>query len=172
MPDSLTLRVVGVTDGDTFTAAGSGGDTITVRVWGIDAPESSQPYGNAATKVARELIGGELVRVYVQDTGPYGRHIARVQATHDGEEVGLAQSLAISGLAWHSRRYDTSKALMQHEKQARDEGVNVWSQANPTPPWDHRDAKGETDSLEVIGDGIGAARKGYRWARWLGQLFS
>jgi len=37
MPDALTLRVVEVTDGDTFTAVGSGGDTTTVRVWGIDA---------------------------------------------------------------------------------------------------------------------------------------
>lgn len=172
MPDPLTLRVARVTDGDTFTAAGSDGDTITVRVWGIDAPESSQPYGPAATKVARELIGGKLANVYVQDTGPYGRHIARVQVSYDGERVGLARSLTVSGLAWHSRKYPTSETLVAHERQARAEEAGLWSQANPTPPWEHRDAKGETGLLETIGDGIDTAKRWYRWARWLRRLFS
>ena len=172
MPDPLTVRVVDVADGDTFTAAGSSGNTITVRVWGIDAPESGQPYGPAATKVARRIIGGELVNVYVQDTGPYGRHIARVRCTYDGEEVGLARSLCISGLAWHSRRYGTSETLVAHEKQARSEEAGLWSQADPVPPWEYRDAKGETGLLEAIGDGIDTAQKGLRWGRWIGRLFS
>jgi len=168
MPDVLTLKVVKVTDGDTFTAAGSGGETITVRVWGIDAPESGQPYGPAATKVARRIIGGEMVDVYVQDTGPYGRHIGRVRAPYEGE----ARSLTLSGLAWHSRRYPMSEALIGCEEQARAEEKNLWSQADPTPPWAYRDAQGETGLLEAIGDGIDTAKRGYRWARWLGRLFS
>lgn len=172
MSDVLTLQVVDVTDGDTFTAAGSSGNTITVRVWGIDAPEAGQPYGPAATQVARELIGGELVGVYVQDTGPYGRHIARVEAEHEGESVDLARSLAISGLAWHSRRYGTSEGLVACEEQARAEEAGLWSQPDPVPPWEYRDAKGETGLLEAIGDGIDTAKRGYRWARWLGRLFS
>jgi len=172
MPDVFTVKVVNVTDGDTFTAAGSSGNTITVRVWGIDAPESGQPYGPAATQVARRIIGGELVNVYVQDTGPYGRHIARVEAEHEGESVDLARSLALSGLAWHSRRYATSETLVEHEREARAEGKNLWSQSDPVPPWEYRDAQGETGLLEAIQEGYHTARSGVRWARWIWRLFS
>lgn len=92
MSDVLRLKVAKVTDGDTFVAAGSSGSTITVRLWGVDAPESGQPYGPPATRVAREIVGGSLVDIHVQDTGPYGRRIARVEAEYQGERVDLGRS--------------------------------------------------------------------------------
>lgn len=57
MPDILTVDVVDVTDGDTLTVEGSAGETVTVRLWGIDAPETSQPFGAEATAVARQEAG-------------------------------------------------------------------------------------------------------------------
>jgi endonuclease YncB( thermonuclease family) len=172
MPDPLTLTVTEVTDGDTFVAAGAEGNTITVRVWGIDAPESGQPYGSAATQVAREVIGGALVDVHVQDTGPYGRHIGRVRTEYEGKDVDLGRSLTLSGLAWHSRKYPTSDILVQHEEEARRQEKGLWEQPAPTPPWEHRDAAGDTSLLEAIHEGVDAAQDGYRWGRWLWRLLS
>ncbi|WP_103019393.1 thermonuclease family protein [Salinibacter altiplanensis] len=164
MPDADTLhgRVQRVKDGDTVVVT-TGSDTVTVRVWGIDAPETGQPYGPAATKGARQLIGGERVRVHVQDTGPYGRYIARVQIETEDGPVDLAQSLVVSGLAWHSRRYATSEALVQCEEEARSEGAGLWSQNDPTPPWEFRRA----DQPPSVWDSI---KKGLRWGRWISRL--
>ena len=45
MSDRIRGRIVRVVDGDTVTMRFADG-TFTVRLWGIDAPESSQPYGS------------------------------------------------------------------------------------------------------------------------------
>jgi micrococcal nuclease len=160
---ALTLRVSEVKDGDTIVAEGSDGDALTVRVWGIDAPETSQPYGPAATKAARHLVGGQRVTLHVEDTGPYGRLIARVR---DGR-VDLARSLVVSGYAWHSRKYGTSEELKELEAKAREEGAGLWSQTDPTPPWRHR---GEDEEPEV--DVLEAAKTGWSWAGWVWRVLS
>jgi endonuclease YncB( thermonuclease family) len=134
MPDSLRLRVVEVTDGDTIKAQARNGDTVTVRVWGIDAPESSQPYGPAATDVARRLVGGEVADIEIVDEDRYGRFIGRVRTGG----TDLAASLALSGYAWHSRRYPTSQQIKNAEQTARRKARGLWSQDNPVPPWEYR----------------------------------
>jgi len=134
MPDTFRFSVSKVKDGDTVVVEGKNGDTITIRVWGIDAPESSQPYGPAATDVARQIVGGGTVTVEVMDEGPYGRIIGRVQKG----DTNLAASLALSGCAWHSRRYPTSRQIREAEQKARQEARGLWAQNNPVPPWKHR----------------------------------
>lgn len=161
MPDTLTLDLVEVKDGDTVVVEGSDGTTLTVRVWGIDAPESGQPYGPVATKATRQLVGGETVRLHVEDTGPYGRLIARVRTA----DVDLGQSLTYSGYAWHSRKYATSETLKDCEREARTEGAGLWAQDDPVPPWKHREQTGEPDLLD-------AARTGWEIGRWVTRLFS
>lgn len=76
---TLTGRVVEVTDGDTYDIRRSIGGEVTVRLFGVDAPESSQSYGRAATRAARRIIGGSNVRISVEDVGRYGRAIGRVR---------------------------------------------------------------------------------------------
>jgi micrococcal nuclease len=134
MPDTFRFSVSRVKDGDTVVVEGKDGGTITVRVWGIDAPESSQPYGPAATDIARQIVGGEMVTVEVMDKGPCGRIIGRVQKG----DVDLAASLALSGYAWHSRRYSTSQQIKEAEQEARREGRGLWAQDDPVPPWEKR----------------------------------
>jgi len=134
MPDTFRFSVSRVKDGDTVVVEGKNGDTITVRVWGIDAPESSQPYGPVATDVARQIVGSGTVTVEVMDEGPYGRIIGRVQKGG----TDLAASLALSGCAWHSRRYSTSQQIREAEQKARQEARGLWAQDNPVPPWQYR----------------------------------
>ena len=134
MPDTLRLQVARVKDGDTIVAEAQNGDTVDVRVWGVDCPESSQPYGPAATDVAREVVGGDVVEIDVMDTDHYGRVIGRVRQ----EGTDLAHALAQRGVAWHSRRYGTSSRLKELEQDARSEGRGLWEQDNPTPPWEYR----------------------------------
>ncbi len=77
---TFTAKVTSVTDGDTYTVERSIGGEVTIRLHGVDAPESNQPYGRAATRAARRYVGGERVRVQVEDIGHYGRAVASLEA--------------------------------------------------------------------------------------------
>jgi len=109
---------------------------VTLRLWGVDAPESSQPYGTAATKAARRYVSGKNVRVVVKDIGRYGRAVARMRARGGS----LGQMLVRDGLAWHYREYaPNATELRRLQRQARNANRGLWSQVNPMPPWKWRD---------------------------------
>jgi len=152
MPDILTVDVVDVTDGDTLTVEGSAGEAVTVRLWGIDAPETSQPFGPEATAVARQEAEGKRVEVEVVDQGSYGRLIGRV---HVGGTT-LGRTLTRSGYAWHARRHGTSGQLKENEREARRNRRGLWSQGSPTPPWEHRNGTG--------GSAVEGAMQLFAWA--------
>ena len=143
---TFTGRVVEVTDGDTFELRRSIGGTVTIRLHGVDAPESSQPYGTAATRAARWLAQGKNVRATVEEIGRYGRAVASVEV--QGGDLGAL--LIRRGLAWHYRRYapnETEYARLQ--RQARSASRGLWSRPNPVPPWTWRDrtsGPGETSA--------------------------
>ena len=133
---TFTARVLEVTDGDTYDVRRSLGGEVTIRLHGVDAPESAQPYGTAATRAARRYIGGKDVRVSVEEIGRYGRAVASIEV--QGGDLGAM--LIGDGLAWHYEQYapnETEYARLQ--KQARGAGRGLWSQANPVPPWAWRD---------------------------------
>jgi endonuclease YncB( thermonuclease family) len=138
---TYTARVVEVTDGDTFKLRRSIGGTVTIRLRGVDAPETSQPYGTAAMKAARELVGGKDVRAEVEEIGRYGRAVASV-------EVGggsLGHMLVRDGLGWWHREYaPNATELARLERQARNAERGLWSRASPTAPWEWRDRQSET----------------------------
>jgi endonuclease YncB( thermonuclease family) len=133
---TFTGRVAEVTDGDTFELRRSIGGTVTVRLHGVDAPETSQPYGTAATKAARRYVGGKSVRATVEDIGRYGRAVASLEV--QGGDLGAM--LIRDGLAWHYRQYapnETEYARLQRQARGADRGL--WSQSSPTAPWTWRD---------------------------------
>lgn len=133
---SFTGKVVSITDGDTYDVDRPDGPAVTVRLWGVDAPESSQPYGTAATRAAHRIIGGKNVRVSVEEIGAYGRAVARLTV----QGGGLSEVLVRRGLAWHAGEYAPNAAeLARLERQARTAERGLWSQPNPVPPWTWRD---------------------------------
>jgi len=133
---SFTGKIEEVTDGDTFDIRRSIGGQVTVRLFGVDAPESSQPYGTAATRAARRIIDGSSVRVAVEDVGRYGRAVARI-------EVGggdLSEMMVRRGYGWHYGHYaPDATELARLERQARNAKRGLWKQATPIPPWEWRD---------------------------------
>ena len=57
-----TFKVERIVDGDTFCVRYDG-ESTSVRLIGIDAPERRDPDGPAATKALANLIGGKTVRL-------------------------------------------------------------------------------------------------------------
>jgi len=55
---ALSLKVVGVHDGDTITGVNQANEQVKVRLDAIDAPELKQPFGQAALPITvRESAG-------------------------------------------------------------------------------------------------------------------
>ncbi|ABC46393.1 thermonuclease family protein [Salinibacter ruber] len=133
---TFAARVVEVTDGDTFGVRRSAGGEVIIRLRGVDAPESDQPYGTAATRAARRYVGGKNVRVAVEEIGRYGRAVARIEA--EGSDLGAM--LIGDGLAWHYDEYAPNESEYRRlERQARNAKRGLWSQSSPVPPWEWRD---------------------------------
>lgn len=55
----LSGRVTRIADGDTFWIDSR---SVRIRVWGLDAPETDQPGGSAATAALARLIAGHTLR--------------------------------------------------------------------------------------------------------------
>ena len=70
-------RVVGITDGDTFTLLTEEHEQLRIRVAEIDAPERGQPYANRSREALAALVFGKDVRVEVQVVDNFGRLVGR-----------------------------------------------------------------------------------------------
>lgn len=139
-PADDQATVVSTGDGDTLRVRRRDGEPITVRLACIDAPESSQPYGQeAGQRLAQLLPPGETVTLQTVDTDRYGRTVAEVSVGN----ISVGRRLVAEGYAVVYRRYlsgcpESADALLTAEGSARSSGLNFWSQPNPVMPWDFR----------------------------------
>ena len=131
------LKVVSISDGDTFTGLDSQNRQVKVRLHGIDAPEKAQAFGNVSRKALGDLIEGKTVEVQQVDKDRYGRVVANVHV--GGTHVNREQ--VAKGLAWRYVQYDKKGEFTQVEQAARAARKGVWGDANPVPHWEWR--KGE-----------------------------
>ena len=133
-----TVRVVGVSDGDTIKVIQSGKE-VRVRLAGIDCPEKKQPYGKRAKQFTSDLAFGQDVTIIEKDIDRYGRIVADVMLP-DGRN--LNHELVRVGLAWWYQRYapddETLKAL---EEEARAARLGLWADPDPVAPWEWRRRK-------------------------------
>ena len=139
-PADYPARVVGISDGDTLTVLRDDRVQVKIRLHGIDAPETGQPFGSRAKQAASELAFGKYVTIREMDHDRYGRTVA-VVILPDGTE--LNRELVEQGMAWHYRQYTPGDVLLTRaEVIARKAHLGLWSQPNPIPPWDWRNGKG------------------------------
>lgn len=125
-----TITIFRVVDGDTVVSQ----DGRRFRLWGIDAPESDQPYGTEARRELELLALGRTLDVVASRPGAWGRTDA-VLAWH-GIEV---QSWLLSrGAAWVEPRYSTleQRARWASVHSAAQNGrLGLYSERGAVPPW-------------------------------------
>jgi endonuclease YncB( thermonuclease family) len=133
--------VVGVSDGDTLKVLDSNKDLHPVRLMGIDAPEKAQPFGQRSKQSLSSLVFRQQVEVEWNKKDKYGRIVGKIR-TLDGTDVCLAQ--ISSGRAWHYKQYSSEQTpadrmrYSEAEAKARSNGVGVWRESSPMPPWEWR----------------------------------
>jgi len=138
------VRVVGVVDGDTIKVILDGTEA-NIRLHGIDAPESGQAYGQAATKVMREITTGRPISIKVLDRDRYGRPVALVYA--DG--VSAQEVMLELGYAWVYTKYCAQSYCSQWaqlQERARQQRKGLWRDQYPQPPWEWRHGGAATRS--------------------------
>jgi endonuclease YncB( thermonuclease family) len=74
----LLGQVVAIHDGNTLTLLTPERRQVRVRLYGIDAPESRQPYGTRAQQELSALVFRKQILVTVEDTDHYGRTVGRI----------------------------------------------------------------------------------------------
>lgn len=136
--------VLSVHDGDTITVA-PGGDRTTpmsIRLYGVDAPELDQPGGEeAATWLIRELPSGSPVEIIALDMDRYGRIVGLVQSGEPDQRRTLNAALVQSGQAWVEPQYCKARFCRQwkrEERRARHARLGLWCDEQPLRPSDWR----------------------------------
>jgi hypothetical protein len=86
LAEDFSGLVVGVSDGDTIRVLHDGQEQR-ILLWGIDAPESKQPWETRAKGFTGDLAFGKVVTVYVRDIDRYGRTVAEIILT-GGRNLG------------------------------------------------------------------------------------
>lgn len=128
-------RVVGVADGDTITVLDEmDKGRFRVRLYGIDAPEKKQAFGNKSKQYLSSLVYSKRVSVRFSTVDRYGRIVGRVYVS--GKDISLVMLSA--GYAWHYVQYDKSPEYAAAENKARSAGVGLWSDRSPVQPWEFR----------------------------------
>jgi endonuclease YncB( thermonuclease family) len=140
---TITGKVVGVSDGDTLTVLDSSNKQHKIRLEGTDAPESNQDYGSRAKQSLSDLVFGKTVTVTSSKKDEYGRTLGRVKL--DGKDINREQ--IDRGMAWfyraHQAELPANVAAVYElvEARAQQEKRGLWADPSPVPPWDFRRGK-------------------------------
>ena len=136
-PSGLSGKVISVTDGDTIDILYDN-KPLRIRLEHIDCPEirKKQPYGAAAKKFTSDKCFGQVVSIKHRNQIDRNKRLIGEVINADGLNVNKA--LVKAGLAWHFIKYSSSQEYAALEKAARAMKVGLWTDPNPTPPWNWR----------------------------------
>ncbi len=135
LPLTFEGKVTGIKDGDTYKVFYNGSEQ-TIRLAHIDCPEKKQPFGSKAKQFASDICFGKYVTVKSEGKKDrYKRIIAEIILQDD---TNLNKELVKNGLAWHFKKYSDNQEYSELEISSRDKKNGLWSEPNPTAPWDWR----------------------------------
>ena len=139
----VTGIVTDVVDGDTIKFLDTRFGVVTLRLFGIDAPERNQPFGTEATAFTRAAVAGKEVAFTVRSRDRYGRFV--VVVVHDGQR-NLNEELLSAGFAWWYQQYAPNESRYRElEIQAKSGKAGLWHDENASAPWLWRTQHGEAD---------------------------
>ena len=107
-----------------------------MRLYAIDAPELSQPYGVKARDEMRKMARGSM-RLDAVSNDRYGRVVGVVYRRN--RKKSLNHMIVAAGLAYSYQRYGKLNGIDEAEARARKRRLGIWkSGESQTRPWEHR----------------------------------
>lgn len=135
LADTITGRVVAVTDGDTIKVLDDTKTEHKIRLYGIDAPESKQAYGQRSKQALSAKVYNQPVRVEYKQRDRYGRIVGKV---YNGA-VYVNLEMVKDGMAWHYVQYARKDDdLRQAQATAKTAKRGLWAGKDPVEPWTWR----------------------------------
>lgn len=128
---AFPAKVIKISDGDTITILQDKQQTK-VRLYGIDAPEKKQDYGQKSKQFLASLIAGQVVEVEPKGKDRYKRTLGIIHY----KDQDINAQMVLNGYAWAYVKY--SRMYVDQEKLARENKRGLWQSSNPTPPWEWR----------------------------------
>ena len=132
--DAWFGRCMAVLDGDVMTVTRNNAQ-LRIRLYGIDCPESNQPYGDTALSYTTSWALNRDVWVSVVAIGRDGTALAAVYVGN----VCINRELVANGMAWvfgQGCQVANCTEWQSLQDRARSGRVGLWGTANPTPPWE------------------------------------
>jgi micrococcal nuclease len=132
---TVTATITTITDGDTVQAITPEGTKLKVRLYGIDAPETSkgkipgEPFGNDSRNYLASLVSQKAVRVEIRDIDRYRRIVAIIWLA----ERNVNQEMIVAGMAEAYEEYlkpPYRASFLQAEQAAKAQGKGIWSQGS------------------------------------------
>ncbi len=133
----ISGKVIGISDGDTFSILTADNKTQKIRLAHIDCPEKKQAFGNAAKKALSDLIYLQNVDVSYFSSDRNGRIIGEVFFQKKFINLFMIEK----GFAWHFKKYSKDIRFSNAEIVARKNKIGLWSVKNPIEPWVFRKIK-------------------------------
>lgn len=133
---ALSGQVSAVPSGDRLVVATADGP-LQVRIAGVAAPESDQPFGNAARRFLEQQALHREVRIETRGRNADGSTVAEVKLG----QRDLAAELVSGGYAWALAEADPSGELRHLQAQARAAHRGLWGHGTPFAPWEWRAAR-------------------------------
>lgn len=134
----FTARVTGIDDSDALVVTAQE-EKVTVRLYGIDAPESGQQGSNASHRYIKSLVADHPVFVEVLDTDSFGRSVAIVKRLE--KESSINAAMVANGYAWVDPKLckiDACKQWKSLQGQAKKFRLGIWSGYDLVPPWEFK----------------------------------
>ena len=134
---ALRGKVIRIIDGDTVELMANNNQKHIIRLYGVDAPEDKQPFGNEATEFISEMVLDEKVWVFRKYRDRYGRWVGVLYV----DSTCVNQELVGAGFAWVYDQYCRDaicKDWKDSEKRARDYELGLWSSSDSISPWEYR----------------------------------
>lgn len=138
------IRIRRVVDGDSLEVKYGGlfsflRRPFPVRLYGIDAPEMSQPYGKEARDQLASLVRRGGIRMEERATDRYGRTVGLLYPSRRGRE-SINVAMVRSGMAYWYRRYGgRDLGFPEAEAEAISKRRGVWKDGKKARrPWDYR----------------------------------
>ena len=138
----MPIVVTRVSDGDTVVVREDRrfAQEFRVRLYGIDAPESDQPFGRESTGALRRMVRSHSLALDVFAHDQYGRAIGLLYPRGGDPRESLNVAMVREGWAYcYHRNGRYSHGLDAAQRQAQGARRGVWAQPSTAErPWAHR----------------------------------
>ena len=127
--ETLTGRVVGITDDDTITVLVETRQ-VKVRISGIDAPEKGQAFGERSKQNLSAMAFKKDARLECHKTDRYGRPVCKVwvqpgDCPSCGLTLDVGHAQVIAGMAWWYREYAKEQTAEDRGRYASSENEAI-----------------------------------------------